>query len=221
MQFGLEEFGAAFGHGDLVTFSSTKTKPAGFAHGGPNETLTQLLYCQPFQKCLQRIRGQAPGRPGCHRRGLRASNRSCRSAQSMPANAPRDGCRTDPPPRRAFLRPLITSAIWPSPDRIDDVRAASCTFFTVHCRQRDRGLPVPQATSVKPTLVQDARHLRHFRFVAILDRENTLSVVGKRVPAASCDFFERFGGNCCSRRPSLPPVDFISGPRMVSTPGTC
>ncbi len=46
---------------------------------------------------------------------------------------------------------------------------------------------------------------------------NTRPLLGRRVPAASCDFT-----NASPKVVPMPitsPVDFISGPRMVSTPG--
>src|ERR1700682_1163885 len=66
------------------------------------------------------------------------------------------------------------------------------------------------ATSVQPT--SSPRGLSGF-----LTLTNTFPALGSRTPAPSCDL--RNASANVSPTPMTSPVDFISGPRMVSTPG--
>src|ERR1700682_3727849 len=73
------------------------------------------------------------------------------------------------------------------------------------------------ATSVnpKPTSVRATSSTRGLS--GFLTLTNTLPALGSRTPAPSCDL--RNASAKVSPTPMTSPVDFISGPRMVSTPG--
>src|SRR6185503_10546066 len=68
----------------------------------------------------------------------------------------------------------------------------------------------PRPASILATSI--ARGLSGF-----LTLTNTLPLLGRRTPAASCDLTNASAND--SPTPITSPVDFISGPRIVSTPG--
>ena len=62
-----------------------------------------------------------------------------------------------------------------------------------------------------------ARHLHRGELVAVAHADERAPAVGSFTPAASCDLTN--ASPKVSPTPITSPVDFISGPRMVSTPG--
>src|SRR5450432_2489535 len=81
-----------------------------------------------------------------------------------------------------------------------------------------RAAAVPRvATSVKPSAVSVRATSTTRALSAFLTLTNTLPALGRRTPAASWDLTNASAN--VSPTPMTSPVDFISGPRMVSTPG--
>src|SRR5450631_342000 len=73
------------------------------------------------------------------------------------------------------------------------------------------------ATSVKPSEVSVLATSITLTLSAFFTLTKTLPAVGNLTPAPSCDL--RNASANVSPTPITSPVDFISGPRMVSTPG--